>query len=529
MALTAESGEPLLADWLDGVPTGAVGPYPPPVVPPRDWAPLRRGVNLAHWYTFSGRNDFSFDDLCVIRRAGFDFVRFPVEAGWCESTPPRGFGLDLADPTGTPQGLAGVLAAVDRIISAGLACLLDFHSYGFSAENYAWDPEYWRDPDLPHRPNQDLEGQARPAQDVLVAFWTRVAAACAHYPQHVLAYEWCNEPGFWAYKYNFCALRDRIVAAIRTVDPHHLIVSTFPTGGVKAGMWKVPQVGDRGTAYAVHNYDPLWLTTGMSDYMSPEWPGNWFSGCRWPPSAMRPGRETWHALRRAPGVSDADWAAKLAAIGYPQAGHDIIARYCAGQEQTPDSLLAAYRSTANWCWCPYLRVLITEFGVVRYNRASTYTWTGSGWDVGIGEGDPIAVDERYRSALLHDHRRAIEAAGMGWAVWDYIDWFGVARRHQGWGIRFVPFNLWALIDPAPADHPRPAPWAPDTDPALAQPEPVALAAAGAGRERERETRPSMAPGVSLSAQGRAAPDARDPVELAGTVTSAGTHNDHHWS
>src|SRR5438874_10046022 len=89
-------------------------------------ARLRRGVNLSHW--FSQSRDYSDEhlrthtterDIALIRRMGFDHVRFTFEPAPL---------FDEAHPADlNPDYLRRLDAALDMLLSSGLSVVFDVH------------------------------------------------------------------------------------------------------------------------------------------------------------------------------------------------------------------------------------------------------------------------------------------------------------------------------------------------------------------------------------------------------------------
>lgn len=174
-------------------------------------------------------------DVAEIARAGFDHVRLPVNS------------RVLMTPAG--DWLEDGFALVDRLVgwcsAAGLRVLIDLHGApggqtGTNIDDSAGRPELFMDPR-----NADLT----------VALWTEIARRYATEPA-VLGYDLLNEPlpFEWQHTYRdaLVALYRRLTAAIREVDPDHLIMYE---GTHWATSWELfTEVWDPNSALQFHKY-----------------------------------------------------------------------------------------------------------------------------------------------------------------------------------------------------------------------------------------------------------------------------------
>src|SRR5690349_11659835 len=91
------------------------------------FAHLRHGVNLSHWFSQSANyskahldSHTTAQDIALIKSLGFDHVRFPIE--------PAPLMADTPDPSIlNTTYLAYVDSALDMILAAGLAVVIDIH------------------------------------------------------------------------------------------------------------------------------------------------------------------------------------------------------------------------------------------------------------------------------------------------------------------------------------------------------------------------------------------------------------------
>ncbi|WP_082552632.1 cellulase family glycosylhydrolase [Methylobacterium sp. Leaf456] len=199
-------------------------------------APLRRGVNLSHWFAQSfrgyGRDHLAGyiapSDLERIARAGFDHVRLPVDPGILLS---QG-GTELNGPVF--EAVRAALALIDRL---GLTTVLDLHPVGAGKV-----------------PLQTSEG-AR----AFLTGWTTLATALSPSQTPGLVLEILNEPeplkgeAWWA-------LQAEALAAIRRAGWRGRVVAN---GGGWSGIDDLvahKAYDDRAIVYTVHCYAPLLFT-----------------------------------------------------------------------------------------------------------------------------------------------------------------------------------------------------------------------------------------------------------------------------
>jgi len=189
---------------------------------------------VGFWRDF--RNTFiTADDVALIARAGFDHVRLPIN--WRV--------LATADGAWREDGFA----LVDRLIgwcrAAGLLVLLDLHGApggqtGTNIDDSLGRPELFMD-----------ERNA----DLTVALWREIARRYRDEPA-VLGYDLLNEPlpNEWQHRFpdQLVALYRRLTAAIRSVDPDHLIMYE---GTHWATNWTIfTEVWDPSSVLQFHRY-----------------------------------------------------------------------------------------------------------------------------------------------------------------------------------------------------------------------------------------------------------------------------------
>ena len=221
---------------------------------------IRRGVNISHWLSQSGRRGaerdafFTRDDVGQIARFGYDHIRLPIDEE------------QMWDEEGNKETRAFELLheAIDWALEFDLRLIVDLHiirSHHFNApENPLWTD--------------------RAEQLKFVDMWRQLSGELKDYPLDMVAYELMNEavaddPGDW----------NRLVAetmeALRQIEPQRKIVigsnrwqsvNTFPD-------LVIPE-NDPHIILSFHFYEPFLLThhraswTHIGDYTGPvHYPG----------------------------------------------------------------------------------------------------------------------------------------------------------------------------------------------------------------------------------------------------------------
>lgn len=174
-------------------------------------------------------------DVAAIAAAGFDHVRLPINSRV----------LMTADGAWLEEGFALVDRLIDWCEDAGLLVLLDLHGAPGGQTGTNID-------DSSGRPELFMEDRFA---DLTVALWTELARRYATRTA-VLGYDLLNEPlpNEWQHVYRdeLVALYRRLTAAIRAVDPHHLLMYE---GTHWATNWELfTQVWDANSALQFHKY-----------------------------------------------------------------------------------------------------------------------------------------------------------------------------------------------------------------------------------------------------------------------------------
>jgi endoglucanase len=202
---------------------------------------LSKGYNITNWLEQAAFTGFTYDEgfVAKLAAAGFQSLRLPVD-------------LDrYATATGTGEAMTVTMdeklftvldAFVEWTALYGLSLTIDFHQYDYSL---------------------DLSKPDSLTKAVLA--WGKVAARYAVNPRADLFYELLNEPdlsfgGTAPTQAQWTALAQRMIDAIRAVDPTHTIIfgdtQWYAIGTLKA---RTP-FADPNIIYAFHFYEPFIFT-----------------------------------------------------------------------------------------------------------------------------------------------------------------------------------------------------------------------------------------------------------------------------
>ena len=218
-------------------------------VPASRLAHLRRGINLSHW--FAQASDYSEKhlrehttrrDIELIRRLGFDHVRFTVEPAPL---------FDPARPSELKrEHLRRLDAALDMMLTSGLAVVVDLH------------------------PTDEFKLRLRTDDRfvaALASFWRAFAAHLARRDPERLFLELLNEP-MVEDTYRWMGIQARLAAAAREGAPRHTIIATGARWSSPQQLLLIEPLADRNVVYAFHFYEPHTFTHQGATWGSDFWP-----------------------------------------------------------------------------------------------------------------------------------------------------------------------------------------------------------------------------------------------------------------
>lgn len=267
------------------------------------------------------------------------------------------------------RALGGGFVRIDRVIDlanrVGLPVVLDIHPQAEFMKTLEENP--W-------------------AETQFVDLWTELSLRYKGFSDNMLAFEPLNEPQYYNRAERYRRLVVRLVSAIRKDNPSRWIIVGAPQGSAIEGLYDLSPAGDGRIIYAFHYYLP-YLITHQGFHMG-------FEGMM-----LRHFRQTPYpssladrdAKVYAPGATDMAVAEKeLAAYKAENWGADRIA--------------SDIGKAKEWAEVRKVPLICGEFGVFRNHND---------------------LKSRYR--WIADVRKALDANGVGWEIWDYTDLFGIAE------------------------------------------------------------------------------------------------------
>jgi len=274
--------------------------------PPDHLRALQRGVAITGWFRFPASADAAalrayLPDPAIadLRRAGFTFVRLPVQPEFL---------------LGSPDRLPLLIATIRRLQHAGLAVVVDAH------------PAAWH-----------LETSA-PDRAALLAFWRTLAPALHPMDPKLTFPELLNEPVFRNAPEQWQALQASVLRIVRPALPQDTVILTGNDWGSIAGLTALHPAADANVVYSFHYYQPPELTSL---------------------AAYRPGLDRV-ALARLPFPGDGRDCVDAAAGTDPETA-GVVSFYCA-LHWNAARITAEIGKAAAWGSRNHAAVLLGEFG-----------------------------------------------------------------------------------------------------------------------------------------------------------------------
>lgn len=220
--------------------------------------------------------------------------------------------------------------------------------------------------------------------DRLAMLWRRLAAHYAGRDPERVFFEILNEPEVYD-RYRWAGIQTRIAAAIRAAAPRNTIIATGPNYANLPDLLAFAPIADGNVIYTFHFYEPHEFT-----HQGATWGLSWWSythGIAYPPN-------------------DAAMQALL-----PQVP-DLVDRYSLENywldRWDGRHIRMLIDEAAAWAHQYNVPLICNEFGVYRNNS-----------------------DAVSRINWLRDVRTALEADGIGWAMWEYRGGFGLVNKQDG--------------------------------------------------------------------------------------------------
>jgi endoglucanase len=236
-------------------------------------------------------------------------------------------------------------------------------------------------------PEDNFKQQLRNGDDPidrLAMLWRELAAHYANRDPERVFFEILNEPEIYD-RYRWVGIQTRIAGAIRDAAPRNTIIATGPNYSDIPDLLSLHPLADGNVIYTFHFYEPHEFT-----HQGATWGLSWWSythGIAYPPNdaAMQA------LLPQVPDLPDR-YALENYWLNHWDGRH----------------IRLLIDEAAAWAHQYNVPIICNEFGVYRNNS------------------DPVS-----RLNWLHDVRTALEADGIGWAMWEYRGGFGVVNKQDG--------------------------------------------------------------------------------------------------
>jgi endoglucanase len=236
-------------------------------------------------------------------------------------------------------------------------------------------------------PDENFKQQLRSGNepiDQLVVLWRWLAGHYADRDSDRVFFEIMNEPEV-SDAYRWAGIQTRVAAAIREAAPRHTIIAA---GANYSDIWDLlalQPLADGNVIYNFHFYEPHEFT-----HQGATWGVPWWSYTHSIPYPATEGSMR-DALKQVPD-----------AVGRYQLENYWLNHWDA------QHIRLLIDQAAQWAHDNHVPLICNEFGVFRDHS-----------------------DPESRANWLHDVRTALEADGIGWAMWDYRGGFGVVHKQDG--------------------------------------------------------------------------------------------------
>ncbi|MGP8252408.1 MAG: glycoside hydrolase family 5 protein [Terracidiphilus sp.] len=228
------------------------------------------------------------------------------------------------------------------------------------------------------------------AVDRMVMLWQKLAAHYAGRDPNLVFFEILNEPEV-SDPYRWAGIQARVAAAIRAAAPRQTIIATGPNYSGLGDLLTLHPLADGNVIYNFHFYDPIQFTHQGAGWGSP-------------------------------------WWIYTHNIPYPATESAMEDRLKLVPEPADRFQLENY-----WLdhWdAHHIRLLIDE--AAAWGKANNAPLTCNEFGAFREHSDPVS-----RTNWIRDVRTALEADGIGWAMWDYHNGFGVAVKDPKTGKSIV--------------------------------------------------------------------------------------------
>jgi endoglucanase len=335
---------------------------------------LRHGINASSWFAQNPRDysaqhtdtEITPDDIATMAKLGFDNVRVSIDAV------PLGVSFSCMDAT--QHGASGDCGGPEGDFVARLDRAMDTILADGMAVTIDLHPE-----DSYKQPLRTDNA----AVDRLVALWRKLAAHYAGRDPDRVFFEILNEPEVND-AYRWAGIQARVAAAIREAAPANTIIATGPNYSDIPDLLSLEPLDDGNVIYNFHFYDPHEFT-----HQGATW-GVWW----------------WRYEHGIPYPSTQSSMQELLKEVPNRAERFQLENYFL-DDWNADHIRRLIDEAAGWALVNHVPLISNEFGVYR------------------AVADPVS-----RTSWIRDVRTALEADGIGWAMWDFHGGFGVAVRDK---------------------------------------------------------------------------------------------------
>jgi endoglucanase len=364
--------------------------------------PMKQGLNLDLWTTWPGperwdeeavlanfpewRQGTSVDILQDIRKAGFDFVRIPID--------PAIFLEDASDKRVT-RLIVETLKTVDTLHKSGLNVIVDFHSIPSDVRKVGT--------------NQVLADKALFARYLDIV--GRLGRALSDTDPATTAFEPFNEPTVDCDPTLFPkwpAMLEQLHSVARKAVPNHALVLSGGCWSSAHGLQKIDpeRIADDNVIWTFHSYEPYVLT-----HQGADWTGDamrYVEGLPYPADLLGPNAfdERLAAIRQTIETKAPKDRREELLTGFNE---------MAGGVTTYDKVLEALNEPFDKAeaWgkehnIPPERIFLGEFGMIRQEYQKEFR-----------------MPSAWRAAYLKDMTDAAQKRGFPWAVWSWGEAFGI--------------------------------------------------------------------------------------------------------
>lgn len=370
---------------------------------------VKRGINLDQWTTWPDesrwdeadvllpfpewRRTVGLPELEALGRAGFDFVRMPVD--------PSPF-LSAQASRLRDRLFGEVLASARLAQQAGLKVVVDLHLIPAGGNRSIGMGQVMGDPGLFDR-YVDLVG--------------RMARTLSKEDPSRLALELMNEPVTeceGAAAEAWTERLQRLHAAAREAAPRLTLVLAGGCWGSAEGLAALDPAGfgDDNILWTFHSYAPFLVT-----HQGATWAGDFIryaTGIPYPPHAV-PAPEMERILERIRQRirDEAPWSRRSGMLAYLDeevAKVDTAEKLQAALEE-PFAIVSAWAARHG---VEPRNILLGEFGMIRQEY-----------------GGDFVMPAASRAAYVRDMIGIAERHGYGWSIWSYGGAFGVVEQFEG--------------------------------------------------------------------------------------------------